>query len=464
MDVGLVYGCVSPHPPILVPAVAGPRVEQVRQTRDALMRVADDILRTAPDALVLVSPHAPINPYSMSACAAGRYSGSFDAFGAPSIRLSAPGDPDLLAALESECRALDVPLRRTGHGEGTHSLDHGATVPLFFLQSVGVRSALLLLSFSALDVDTHRRFGMAIAAAARTSGKRVVLIASGDLSHRLSPGAPAGFSPRGREFDEAIVSSLRGGDRNAILSMDGDLLYEAGECGYRSLVIALGALPEAGIEVLSYEAPFGVGYMVARFQVGDATRTALPQVAGILAAPGEELKADEVEALRLARMAVECYVREGRAPALPGRPEGLLAEKAGVFVSLKLEGQLRGCIGTFQPTQPNVAAEIIRNAISSACRDPRFLPVTAEELPRLQYSIDILSRPEPVEDMSQLDPSRYGVIVQSGSRRGLLLPDLEGVSTVEDQVAIARRKAGIPPGAPIQLQRFTVRRIREMGA
>ena len=137
-----------------------------------------------------------------------------------------------------------------------------------------------------------------------------------------------------------------------------------------------------------------------------------------------------------------------------------MKERAGVFVSIHKNGELRGCIGTFEPTQPNVAGEIMTNAVSSATDDPRFLPVSSEELGELDYSVDVLTKPEPVADKTQLDPRKYGVIVQSGWRRGLLLPDLEGVETVDHQIDICRQKAGIAPDEPVNLRRFQVRRYK----
>jgi len=162
--------------------------------------------------------------------------------------------------------------------------------------------------------------------------------------------------------------------------------------------------------------------------------------------------------VRLARETVESYVKEGKVP----RPKEIapeMREQAGVFVSIKKSGELRGCIGTFAPTKANIAEETIANAISSATQDPRFPPVNSAELPYLSYSVDVLSKPEPVEDTSQLDPKRYGVIVKSGWRRGLLLPDLEGVDTVEEQIDICRHKAGISPQEPVKLYRFQVSRF-----
>ncbi|HJX69975.1 MAG TPA: AmmeMemoRadiSam system protein A [Dehalococcoidia bacterium] len=161
--------------------------------------------------------------------------------------------------------------------------------------------------------------------------------------------------------------------------------------------------------------------------------------------------------IQLARKTVESYIKQGKIP----KPKELtpeMKERAGVFVSIKKFGELRGCIGTFEPTKANVAEETIRNAISSATQDPRFTPVNAAELPHLSYSVDVLTKPEPVENQSQLDPKRYGVIAESRGRRGLLLPDLEGVNTVDKQIDICCRKAGIFPHEPIKLYRFEVRR------
>ncbi|HSQ77599.1 MAG TPA: AmmeMemoRadiSam system protein A [Nitrospirota bacterium] len=163
--------------------------------------------------------------------------------------------------------------------------------------------------------------------------------------------------------------------------------------------------------------------------------------------------------VQLAKDTVELYVREGkirevREDEFP--PE--FRERAGVFICLKIDGVLRGCIGTFQPTEPDMAHETVRNAISAATCDPRFTCVRAEELDVIEYTVDVLTPPEPVKERSELDPRRYGVIVQSGARRGLLLPDLEGVDTVDFQISIAMQKAGIVPGTPVKLFRFEVKR------
>ncbi len=163
--------------------------------------------------------------------------------------------------------------------------------------------------------------------------------------------------------------------------------------------------------------------------------------------------------VRLAKAAIELYVKDGTVLAIAaGDTIAEMQTRAGVFVSLKIRGMLRGCIGTFQPCEPDVAREIVRNAISAASCDPRFPPVRPDELEHLEYSVDVLTDPERIAVIEDLDPKRYGVIVQAGSRRGLLLPDLDGVDTAQQQVDIARQKACIPAGTPVTLYRFEVKR------
>ena len=238
-------------------------------------------------------------------------------------------------------------------------------------------------------------------------------------------------------------------------------------CGYRSIVILCGAYNRQAVvtSLASYEAPYGIGYCVASVHpdrerpepVEDAMQTALAS------------QRTQVETTRrlsqppvvVARETLEARVlgsKEKTSRDFAGLPDAgfMFSERAGVFVSLKKFGELRGCIGTTGPTTAMIADEIIQNAISAGLHDPRFDPVRSEELPDLVYSVDILGKPEPVKSRDELDPARYGVIVRHGARSGLLLPDLDGVDTVSQQLAIACRKAGINPEDDFQIQRFEV--------
>jgi len=163
--------------------------------------------------------------------------------------------------------------------------------------------------------------------------------------------------------------------------------------------------------------------------------------------------------VQLARQSIIYYLKNKKRLSLPDNlPPELTEKRAGVFVSLKKNGKLRGCIGTFLPNQDNIALEIIENAISAAVHDPRFSPVTLDEVEKLTISVDILSAPEEVKDISELDPKKYGIIVSHGYKKGLLLPDLEGVDTVEQQIDIARQKAGIYVNEDFKIERFEVKR------
>ncbi len=164
----------------------------------------------------------------------------------------------------------------------------------------------------------------------------------------------------------------------------------------------------------------------------------------------------------LARRAVEEYIISGKEVEIveDELPE-ILKKEAGVFVTLKKKDNLRGCMGTFRPVQKNAAYEIISNAMTAAENDPRFPEVEKEELNEINISVDILSEPEKVKDNSELDPKKYGILVKGGHQTGLLLPDLEGVDTVEKQINIAKRKAGLREDADVEIYRFTVSRFEE---
>ncbi|HVF49269.1 MAG TPA: AmmeMemoRadiSam system protein A [Pyrinomonadaceae bacterium] len=207
--------------------------------------------------------------------------------------------------------------------------------------------------------------------------------------------------------------------------------------------------------------------MSEELDMTDAARDA-DATAGTVPMQGGKSLTDEELLPALARATVETFVRDGRAPddddhTPPRPPASILSERAACFVSIKTDtGDLRGCIGTIEPARPTLAQELTANAINAATEDPRFPPVGAHELARLRYSVDVLSEPEPAQ-FEDLDPSTYGVIVEDerGMRRGLLLPDIEGIETAARQVEIAARKAGIPAGVPLRLYRFRVRRFRE---
>lgn len=460
---------VSPHPPIIVPEVGGAEVERAANTRKALQELARRVKAAEPETIVIISPHAPVFRDATAILGEPRLEGSFSAFGAGQVKLSRENDLALVELIEREADRLGQATVRLDRGTAarygtTDKLDHGVLVPLYYLDEQGVRSKLLAMAMAFLPHEELYAFGQGIARAARASGKRVVLIASGDLSHRLLPEAPAGYDPEARRFDQAVEAALKKGDVDDLLGIDPDLVERAGECGYRPLVMLFGALDGRRVrpDVLSYEGPFGVGYLVASLDlVGeDAGRSPGKRLFERRAARLNERRSKQHPLVRLARETLEAHLQGGPRPAVPAGAEPWTKERAGAFVTLKKHGQLRGCIGTIEPTTASVVQEIMQNAVSAGFHDPRFDPVEERELDDLDYSVDVLRPAEPISGLDQLDPERFGVIVQKGGRSGLLLPHLEGIRSAEEQVAIAKQKAGISPHEKdVRLFRFEVERF-----
>jgi AmmeMemoRadiSam system protein A/AmmeMemoRadiSam system protein B len=438
----LVFSGIAPHPPIMVPEVGRESIAGVAGSIDAMSELTKRLIESGAESVILISPHAPLEADSFVAYEGPQVSGDFSHFNAPGTYFTTTIDDELLAAIKEAAASENYEVTRLPE----HELDHGTAVPIYFLLRNGWSGKVVTLGYSFLSNDDHLRFGSCIRKAVDQVGRRVAFIASGDLSHRLKPQAPAGYNPNAHEFDDEVVDALRSNEPQRIVDIDFNVRKMAGECGFRSMLVAIGASSELPLscEVLSYEAPFGVGYLVAQLTNQSVSAT------------------EEISPAALAREAVETFVRAGEILLSP-RAEGLLVVRAPCFVSLKtLNGELRGCIGTIEAARETLAQEIIANAISAATNDPRFQPVRPEELSNLRYSVDVLFPPEETV-LEDLDPSMYGVIVEdeSGARRGLLLPDIPGIDSSEQQVEIAARKAGIRRGEPVRLYRFKVERYRE---
>lgn len=433
---GIAAAFAVPHPPLIVPAVGRGNERGIQATRDAYEEVARRVAALRPDTLVVSSPHAPLfrDRFYVSEGAALR--GDMRQFGAPEAALEAAYDVELQAAIARLADATGVPVG--GYPPEDALMDHATFVPLWFLRQLLPACKVVRVGLSGLPAEEHRELGRCIAEAATELDRRVVYIASGDLSHKLTAEGPYGFAPEGPVFDERCTALLAAGDLAGLFAFDDALLRGAAECGLGSFQIMAGALDglTCTAELLSYEGPFGVGYAVAAFQVEDAID---PFVA-------------------LARASVEHFVRTGAELPLPDDlPSDMTEHRAGVFVSLHEGGELRGCIGTIGPVTESIAREVVRNGIAACSQDPRFPAVLPDELDALSYSVDVLAPAEPIASSAELDVKRYGVIVTQGFKRSLLLPNLEGISTVEQQLAIAKQKAGISPADDdVQLERFEV--------
>jgi AmmeMemoRadiSam system protein A/AmmeMemoRadiSam system protein B len=438
----------------MVPEVGREAIVDVRHSIDAMADLTERVIRSGAETVVIISPHAPLERDAFVAYDGPQLYADFANFRAPSATVQAPLDDELLNEITRSAAEHNLStIRISGY-----DLDHGTAVPLYFLQRSGWHGSVVALGYSFLSNDDHLRFGNCIRQAVDRLAKPVAFIASGDLSHRLQPGAPAGYNSQAHLFDAEVVNAIQSCATGRIVNLDPELRRTAGECGYRSMLVAIGVAQhlETSCEVISYEAPFGVGYLVAQLVAGRSADILSGQRKNLAPEAGLELPA-------LARAVVETFVKEGKVISAPDDQTDLLSQRAGCFVSIKTRaGELRGCIGTIDPERDTLAEEVITNAINAATRDPRFKPVRADELPELKYSVDVLSQPE-LARVEDLDPRVYGVIVadEEGMRRGLLLPNLEGIDTAARQIEIASRKAGIPEKAKIKIWRFRADRYRE---
>lgn len=454
-----------PHPPLIIPTIGQGREGEIAATVRAYHETMRAAAEMRPDTVVIISPHATAYDDFFHISPGAGAEGNFAAFGHPEISIGIEYDEEFVRVLSSTASEKNIPAGTLG--EKNPALDHGTMIPLFFLSEYlgDAPTKFVRIGIAGLPTHTHALLGQAIAATAERLGRRTICIASGDLSHRLMEGGANGFAPEGAEFDELCTAFMKTGDFLSLLQIPGSFAEAAGHCGLNGLWVLAGALDRAATDAKlhSYEAPFGVGYAVASFTVTgrDAGTDYAARLVRAEDAAIAELRAAEDDYVRLARMSIEHFVRTHSFASLPSDlPQELIEKRAGAFVSIKKYGKLRGCIGTFLPAQKTLAEEIFYNAVSAAAHDGRFEPIEEHELNRLVYSVDVLSMPEPIESAAQLNPKIYGVIVKSltDNRRGLLLPDLAGIDTAEDQIAIAREKARIQPKEAIALARFTVER------
>lgn len=460
---GICKGYMVPHPPLIVPEVGRGGEAQIRETAESYDRVGRDIAETAPDTIVIISPHSVMygDYFHISPGKAAR--GDLGAFRAPGVVFEEKYDTEFVSFLENLLRAEGFPGGTRGQKE--KDLDHGTMVPLYFIRKFYKGGKIIRIGLSGLPLADHYKLGTYIRRVAEELGRKTVIVASGDLSHKLKEDGPYGLDPMGPVYDEKIMEAAGKADFGGMMEFDEDFLDQAAECGHRSFVIMAGTFDGVDVkpEVLSHQDVTGVGYGICIFEPlgADEKRCFLMAMA--------EKITDGSAYVKLARASIGMFVRNGRKLRYPEDvssglqaelPPEALTDRAGAFVSVHKNGMLRGCIGTIGPVQDSIVEEIINNGISAVSRDPRFDPVREDELDLLEISVDILGKPEPVDGPSELDVKRYGVIVSCGGRRGLLLPDLEGVDTVAEQISIAMRKGGIRPDEPYRLERFEVVRYK----
>lgn len=435
---GILAACMVPHPPLIIPEVGRGEERKISKTVDAYRKAAKMIAEKKPETIIVISPHQIMYADYFHISPGTGAKGDFEQFQAGDVKFEVTYDTELVKEL---CHRADMHGIAAGaEGERTNRLDHGTMIPLYFIDQYLQDYKIVRIGLSGQSLAKHYEFGTCIKEAVDALGRKAVLVASGDLSHRLKADGPYGYQKEGPEYDRQIMEVMAKAEFQKLVSFSEDFCSKAGECGHRSFTIMAGTLNQMQVrpKQLSYEGPFGVGYGVCTYEILEQTN-------------------QEDAYVQLARKTIETYVRTGKQVTIPqGLPKEMYADRAGVFVSIKEEGRLRGCIGTIYAVQDCIAAEIIHNAISASTEDPRFSPIRPQELDKLTISVDVLGDMEKIDSPDFLDVKRYGVVVTNGYRRGLLLPNLEGVDSVEDQIAIAKQKAGIGYTEEAQLERFEV--------
>ncbi|HEY8363926.1 MAG TPA: AmmeMemoRadiSam system protein A [Haloplasmataceae bacterium] len=461
MDYSLGY-YLMPHPPIMIPEVGKGEERKIQNTINACKKIGQEISNLKPDTIVIITSHGPIFSDAIALCKESSIYGDLGRFNAYEVNMHFDIDLELTNKImefskEEKIQTVGTTKELLEHYNRKLELDHGCIIPLYYINQYYKDYKIVHITYGFLTLLELYQFGYIIQKAINSIGRKCVIIASGDLSHRLSVDGPYSYSPKGKIFDEQILHYLENGKTIEIFNMNKKDVEEAGECGYRSIIILTGAMGEYRGTLLSYEGTFGVGYGVMSFQRLN-NKNLILTIRDKLYEQLHEKIARSDHYVKLARQSIEYYFENKKLMEVPnGLPEELINLRRGVFVSLYKCGSLRGCIGTFLPTTKSIAQEIITNAIEAAFRDPRFPPLDVKELIDIDISVDVLSEPMKA-NKENLDPKVYGVIVSQGNKRGLLLPDLEGVNTVQEQLKIACQKAGINPNTHYDIEKFSVER------
>ena len=449
---------IVPHPPLIIPDIGKGEERRIQDTINAYIAISKEIAKIAPDTIIISSPHAHLYADYFHISAQSKGEGDLHQFGAPKIKIEVDYDESLINKISLEAINQDIPTGTSG--KLNLPLDHGTMVPLYFINQYYKSYKLIRISPSGLSPVDHYKLGKMIQSVI-PEDKKVVWVASGDLSHKLKKDGPYGLSKEGPIFDKKLTEAIAKGDFKKLLTFNSHFVRKAGECGLTSFIMMSGVLDGYQVKpnLLSYEGTFGVGYAVAMFEVlhQDESRTFDKSFEQDEKDNTESTRQEEDPYVRLARESLEYYIKHKRSLKKPNNLiADLVSNKAGVFVSIHKHGMLRGCIGTIKPTTKCIADEIIQMAISAGVRDPRFQAVKKRELPFLKYKVDVLFPAESIESASELDVKRYGVIVSHNYKSGLLLPNLEGVDTVEEQLRIVKMKAGISDNESFSMKRFEV--------
>lgn len=475
---------LMPHAPVFINEVGGGQVGSVKKTIESMKNIAKEIKELAPDTIIVLSPHGPVFTDAISVYNQKEYKGDFRDFADYTNEYKIQKDQELIDLiikwsddLKGDFYPIDEEIFvKYGH---TSKLDHGILVPLHFVLQENPHVNLVAMSYGSFSYQRLIENGEILGKAFEESGKRIVFIASGDMSHALMDRGPYDYHEEGPWFDLKMCHYIDQQTPWEIFSEPDKKIASAKECGLRSFAVMMGLLKDKGFssKLISYEGPFGVGYLCASFMINSEMKAKdwwsayIENKKAVL----ESSRKSEHHYVKFARTVINSRIVERIPPKLHYEKdastifvdkvavsfpnlEELLSIKRATFVTIKNQNGLRGCIGTMMPVHGNIIEEIYHNAIAAATKDYRFHSIDASELEELIISVDVLSEMEAVIDYKTLNPRVFGVLVVSKGHSGVLLPDLEGIDSAEDQLRIACQKGGFSVDEIEETYRFTVDR------
>ena len=451
-----------PHPPMIIDKIGKDDIKKIQDTYNAYDSIAKEIAEMDIDTIIVSSPHTILYNDFFHILDSSNLSGSFKEFGYEDIHFEESNDFELVSKIDELCKRDNFP---SGFlNDNSFELDHGTMVPLYFINKYLGDYKLVVIGISGLSYVDHYKMGKIINEAVELLDKNVVYIASGDLSHKLQEYGPYGFIEEGPIYDKEIMDVMSKGEFDRLLEFDPNMVEKAAVCGHKSFIMMAGFLD--GIDVkskfYSHQDITGVGYGICSYFpiVEDDNRLFLDKYLLKEKDRLNKIYSNSDSYVLLARKTIYEYIKNNKIIDIDDIDNELLENKAGVFVSIHKFNDLRGCIGTISSTTDCIAKEIINNAISASTKDYRFDPIREDELDYLEINVDVLLEPEIILDKNMLDVKKYGVIVSCGNKRGLLLPDIDGIDNIDQQIDIAMRKGNIRKDDNYILERFEVIRHR----
>ncbi|OJV62668.1 MAG: hypothetical protein BGO41_15730 [Clostridiales bacterium 38-18] len=479
----LLKGYLMPHAPAFIDSIGEDQLHQVSSTRSAMYKVAEEIAQLRPDVIIVISPHGPIFSDAIAIYDQNTYFGNFKAFGEYNLNYHFEKDTTFINSFKAFNKSEQGDFyclneRQFKEFNTPEALDHGVLVPLHFISQRYNDFKLVAMSYGTFSYYRLMKNGELLSDFISQTNKRVVVIASGDMSHALKDSGPYAFHEDGRKFDQEMQKQLQANKPYEVFKLPRDIIENAKECGLRAYALLMGMLNlyKLNTVMYSYEAPFGVGYLVASLEILNESKVdEVERLSEFYKQRHAELRKNEDDLVTFTRRVIEAYTITGKRPIVSFKDDRITINdlvvrsnrfkqmsqiERGCFVSLNIEGSLRGCIGTIAATEQNVIYEIAKNAVSACSKDSRFSPVTIDELDSIEVKVDILSELNPVLNINQLNPRSYGIVVRKGYMQGLLLPNLDGINTVEQQLEIASSKGGFTVDEIEEILYFSVDRYQ----